>query len=608
MSDNSHSDKSHSDNMKISRRTFLGIAGATLGATAIAANLPPMPEGGPPMGHPPMGHPPQRNEPTIDAESFKEELLEADVLVIGSGIAGLFAAVKAHDAGAKVLMVSKGRLGSSGLTPFGKGVFSYDKNNPKMQPEEYMAKVADSAIGTNNPVFTRQLLDHSADRVAELKEWGFFDSALCFESFSKPMRERQIPIVERIMMTHLHKEDGRVVGASGFSLDHNTIFNFSAKTVILCTGSGGFKASGFPLCDLTHDGTIMAYNIGAKVTGKEWNDGHPASAKNSGSSYDNWHGQIEEKPSTTSEQINHHLGVDMNYSAYVSGGPVQMGPSSKKATTDSSIPAGPYVPEAFRGVGGPPPRPPEVTGGIRALFSKEKHNGPPGMGGESVGGSTAGMAIHKSEGLVPIDETGLSSIPGLWASGDALGSYMSGGIYTQIGSSMAGSAVQGAIAGEAAAKASQAVTAISLPKEKLAQTKEEILAPLKRKSGYSPAWVTQTLQSVMIPNFVLYIKKERMMQAALAYIEELKEHHGPMLMASDRHHLRLAHETMNMMITAEMKLKASIMRTESRCSHYRLDYPEIDNENWQAWINIHQDEQGEMKLEKQHFDKWPEFA
>ena len=47
-----------------------------------------------------------------------------DVLVIGSGIAAVFAAVKAHDAGAKVMMVSKGRLGSSGLTPFGKGVFS----------------------------------------------------------------------------------------------------------------------------------------------------------------------------------------------------------------------------------------------------------------------------------------------------------------------------------------------------------------------------------------------------------------------------------------------------------------------------------------------------
>jgi len=37
------------------------------------------------------------------------------------------------------------------------------------------------------------------------------------------------------------------------------------------------------------------------------------------------------------------------------------------------------------------------------------------------------------------------------------------------------------------------------------------------------------------------------------------------------HELRLAHETANMIISAEMKLRASIMRKESRCSHYRLD-------------------------------------
>ncbi|WP_413701296.1 hypothetical protein ACLKMH_06315 [Psychromonas sp. KJ10-10] len=74
------------------------------------------------------------------------------------------------------------------------------------------------------------------------------------------------------------------------------------------------------------------------------------------------------------------------------------------------------------------------------------------------------------------------------------------------------------------------------------------------------------------------------------------------------HKLRLAHETENMIITAEMKLKASLMRTESRCSHYRLDYPEIDNKNWEAWINIHQDDQGKMVFEKQPFASWPKFS
>lgn len=577
--------------LNLSRRHFMGVAGGIAGAAALASFA--------------FDAPVIENKPTIDASDFTEEKRVLDVLVIGGGMAGLFAAVKAHDAGAKVLMVSKGRIGSSGLTPFAKGIFSYDKNNASMSIDQFVEQVSESAIQTNNPVFTRQLAEHSYARVEELKTWGFFDSPLYNESFMRPINERNIVVEERIMITHLLKQDGRIIGASGFSLDDNKIIHYHAKSVILCTGSGGFKPSGFPVCDLTHDGTIMAYKAGAKVTGKEWNDGHPGSATNSGSSYDNWHGQVEEKPSTTSITINHHLGMDLNYQGYIYGAPVTMGPAMKQAEPQA-LQGGPFTPEAFRMTTPPPPA---QEGILRTLISGKGHSGPPGMGGEQVGGSSAGMAIHKAEGLVPINEQGLSTLPGLYAAGDALGSYMSGGIYTQIGSSLAGSAVQGAIAGEAAAKDSLSLElSISVSQQYSNKVTEEILAPLKRQRGYSPAWVTQVLQSVMTPNFVLYIKKERMMQAALAYVEELREHHVPMLLASDLHSLRLAHETENMIITAEMKMKASIMRTESRCSHYRLDCPDIDYENWQAWINIYQDETGKMQLEKQSFDKWPEFS
>jgi len=74
--------------------------------------------------------------------------------------------------------------------------------------------------------------------------------------------------------------------------------------------------------------------------------------------------------------------------------------------------------------------------------------------------------------------------------------------------------------------------------------------------------------------------------------------------ASDMHELRLAHETKNMIINAKMKLKASLMRKESRCSHFRLDYPDMDDKNWQAWINIYKSKKGKMKLEKQSFGTW----
>ena len=367
----------------------------------------------------------------------------------------------------------------------------------------------------------------------------------------------------------------------------------------------------------------MAYNIGAKVTGKEWNDGHGGSATNPAACYDGWHGMFDKKPSTTSVEIHHDLGVDMNYQAYITGGgPLSMGHPGNQS--NMKIVGGPYRPEGFNmnerkgpdipssgnqhdgppsgdHPDGPPPR--DEKGDRKEKGGK---GGPPGMGGSMVGGSSAGMAIHKSEGLVPINDKCESNIPGLFAAGDALGSYMAGAIYTQIGSSLAGSAVQGGIAGEAAAEYSQTVGSVKISPSRIKSIESEILAPLKRESGYSPAWVTQTLQGIMIPNFILYIKKENLLRAALSYVEELRDHHMPMLRASDLHELRLAHETTNMIISAEMKLKASIMRKESRCSHYRLDYPDLDNENWQAWINIYKGSDGKMEFEKQAFSSWHE--
>lgn len=541
----------------------------------------------------------------IDIKSIKDVETETDVLVVGSGIAGLFAAVKAHDAGAKVLMVSKGRLGASGQTPFARGIFAYDPATATMDLDAFTAKVSLSAMGTNNPVFTRQMAEHSLARVRELKEWGFFDSPLYANTFNKPMQERNIPIMERIMLTHLIREKGRVTGAAGFSLDEPKIHFFKAKSVILCTGAGGFKPNGFPICDLTHDGTMMAYRIGAKVTGKEWNDGHGAMMKNPADVYGQWGGMLQGPPSITGIDVHHDLGVDINYEIY------RLSPQFRETRGHPGgrevVTGGPLRPAGFEEPKGPPRDNHQRGDHPRNGHPGKKGPGgpPPGRGGGVSGGASAGMSIHKSEGLVPINEHGATTIPGLYAAGDALGSHMAGGIYTQVGSSLAGSAVQGAIAAEAAAAYAKGRVMPTLSLGKRKKIEAEILAPLKQKRGYSPAWVTQTLQGIMIPNFVLYIKKESMLTAALAYIEELRDHHQPMLKAADLHELRLAHETANMILNAEMKLKASLMRKESRCSHFRLDYPEPDTKNWNAWINIYQGNDGSMRCEKQAFGQWP---
>jgi len=322
----------------ISRRKFLALTGGTAALASIG-----------------MAVPWAENIVQVDVGKMTNEDNESDVLVIGSGMAGLFAAVKAHDAGANVMMVSKGRLGSSGLTPFAKGIFAFDPNASEVSLDEFVEQVSRSALGTNNPIFTRQMAEHSLERVNELREWGFFESPLYNKSFNKPIAERQIPLVERVVITHLLEDDGVIAGAAGFSLDDEKIITFRAKSVVLCTGAGGFKPNGFPVCDLTHDGTIMAYDIGAKVTGKEWNDGHPGKAENPAACFDGWGDMFEQKPSTTGVGIRHDLGVDLNYAAYVGGNPIAMG------SAGASAQGGPYVPEEFKRNG--PPGPPDGGSG-----------------------------------------------------------------------------------------------------------------------------------------------------------------------------------------------------------------------------------------------------
>ena len=343
----------------VSRRKFMALAGGAAGFAAMAA----------------MGISAGRDEcsvniPVIDPENVTTAESETDVLVVGGGIAGLFAAVKGHDAGARVLMVSKGRLGSSGQTPFAKGIFAYDPAKEKLSLDGFVDRVSRSAMGTNNPVFTRQMAEHSLDRVRELKAWGFFDAPLYFDAFSRPINARGIEVMERIMVTHLIKENGRIAGAAGFSIDAPTVHIFRARSVVLCSGAGGFKPNGFPICDLTHDGTVMAYRIGAKVTGKEWNDGHPGRGINPAACYDGWRGMFDQKPGVTGVGIRHDLGVDLNYQVYMTGNPIAGGPPGHNR--EGQVSGGPYRPEGFEDRGGPG-GPPDGDG----------HKGGPPRGGGS---------------------------------------------------------------------------------------------------------------------------------------------------------------------------------------------------------------------------------
>ena len=97
------------------------------------------------------------------------------------------------------------------------------------------------------------------------------------------------------------------------------------------------------------------------------------------------------------------------------------------------------------------------------------------------------------------------------------------------------------------------------------------------------------------------------MNKALAEIEDIRDNLLPLICAYDPHYLRMALEASNLVTSAEMQLRSSIFRKESRGGTcLREDYPYRDNVNWLKWISVKR-ENGEMKVLANDipFDRYP---
>lgn len=136
------------------------------------------------------------------------------------------------------------------------------------------------------------------------------------------------------------------------------------------------------------------------------------------------------------------------------------------------------------------------------------------------------------------------------------------------------------------------------------ETATRMFGPRTSAKGYNPEWLTQVLQGIMVPNYVLYIKSEERLQAALANIQFLRSKFEDNLIATNMHELRQAHDLKNMILNSEMKLRTALMRRERRGSHYREDYPARDDKNWLCWIVISRDGDNKKFTKKQVPRAW----
>jgi succinate dehydrogenase/fumarate reductase flavoprotein subunit len=505
------------------------------------------------------------NSNSADAASLQQNTSDADVLVIGGGIAGVFAALKAKEAGANVILIDKGTVGRSGLSPFF-GAYNYYNGAWSGFRSSWIKGKQKGGQYLVNLDYVEMFLDDSRDRYKEMVKYGATKGPRGHVAIWRQLLiDKGVTLIERTMVTELIENNGSVVGVAGFSLDEETSVIVTAKAVILASGSGALKTPGFPCNSITHDGDCMAYRIGAELSGKEFIDFHWTHWEDPANMYDNWKSV---------------LGGDMQdgTSSTAGGGALDMAFSVNSGQIPLTMGGG--------GRGGGSFTPPGVRDSNLAI----------------AGGSTAGMSPHKCEGIFPQNNKCESNIPGLYAAGDAL--CTGGASYHGVGTSSSSSAVQGARAGQYAAEFAKDAQNFTVS----AAQKQEILTrtfgPRTSQKGFNPEWVTQVLQAIMVPYYVLYIKSGVRLNTALINVQYLRSKFEDYLIATNLHELRQAHELKNMLLNSEMKLRAALMRTESRGSHYREDYPHQDDENWLSWILISRDGD-DMKLTKKAVpDEW----
>ncbi len=542
--------------------------------------------------------------------SISTNVLSTDVLIIGGGISGLYAANKAADQGARVLIVEKSTTGWGGQMPLSGGFFAYV---PPDKAEDLIEYYVAEGEYLNDQAMTEAVVKNLLPCAEEVAGWGMNSLAKGFDgkllvtagTIGFPQRDMVMPmmlkramqrnarVLNKVYMVDLLRDDERVVGAVGFHYQTGDFYVITAKTTILSCGGCMYKTRG-----LWHtncgEGVAMAYGAGAEMRNAEFgnmfNVANRYTMDDAGGSIGaaRTFGVNEggERMMQKYPEINAPEGIRRG------GGMLASGRSSR------IVRAWAKEIEAGRGPIYLDLTTEEARSRMPALFD---------LSGRSRGSLHLGYAsrmrrvgvdITKQkvewvivpefhEGPVRINANGQTTVKGVYATGDLAwhGSAFVGAMDWHIGVPQGLCMVTGFWAGSHAGK-----TALSLPENKLSSSqveslKKRIYAPLDAKGMYSPYDAIKEIQQVVFKLKNSFLKSRDRLEKALGAIENIKSKFHD-LAARDSHELVRCHEARNMATCAEILYRASLARTETRGSNVREDYPERDDRNWLSWVII----------------------
>lgn len=231
---------------------------------------------------------------------------EVDVLVIGTGGAGLRAAVAAHEKGAKTLLVSKTLAGKAGCTVMAEGGYNAAIRtfDPKDSPQSHFEDTINSGAGLSNPELVRILVDEAPERVQDLERYGALFSRgrggligqrkmgaqshqrTCYAgdrtgheivmTLLQTVRSERIDLWNYLFALDLLVTNRRVYGLLAFDIKQPQYVLIKSKTTILATGGAGRC---WPITTnsyhSTGDGYMLAARAGVTMCDLEQIQFHP---------------------------------------------------------------------------------------------------------------------------------------------------------------------------------------------------------------------------------------------------------------------------------------------------------------------------------------------
>ena len=549
---------------------------------------------------------------------------ESDLVIIGAGAAGTFAALYAHRADPKlrITVLDKSKMETSGAAGRGMDALNTVTLPPYSYPEdavEMLTKVTEGVLdqevaynfGSRCPQMIKDLeevMGRGKGDLFPVDENG--DYRLYYlhptnkpmllpmhaedmkRALGKAVRATGAKVYDRTPALKITTEGGRVSGVFAMNIRTGHYYYFKTKAVCLtagCAGRLGLAGSGYlagcyEFPGNTGDGYALAYDAGADLANFECFQGSVKIKDHEGPAC----GYVASPRGAYS--IN-RLGERVNAHSYASGdsrlaiwktfaegkGPVYLKIS--------------HLPEEMIKVIEKVQFGNERT--TRGMFHKSRQQ-------DYRQDKAVELALaeeigacggHGSSGILS-DKNGATNVPGLFVAGDVDaglphsylgGAFVMGGLIGEQAAAFAGNHEQARVDGL---------------KHWLHTAIEDFEIPLKRARGL-PTNLVEFKARNRLQYYLKPPKNPEYLNIALWWMKRISEQDIPEIKAVDYHDLLKVHEIKSICLVGEMMARSSLFRDESRWGyhHWRVDIPEKKPEWDGVWVIIRQGKDG-MELSK----------